>query len=240
MQKIDTELNMKVLNNFIGYGNPSAEYWFMGIEEHLFDSKDDNICEEEIKRLNICKKELFNNEMGPFSLSNDDFMEFKEKDESNSKNSPTYRGICKIFKILTGLELDPKLIGDKKINVFICNLFPLARPRTFSDYNNFIKLNIFKGDFNKWKDEYGEYRRKAISKFFQEHFLKENKQKYLICLGTSFIDDFQVTLNSIFKSNLNIEKHKKLIVSQKLIYCIYHPSSRKKYYNDNYLNKIFK
>ena len=224
--------NLNILNNFIGYGNPDAEYLFVGIEEHSYDnnSKDIN-WESEHKRFDIYKNNFFNK---PFSLSNTDFNELNHE----TGKSPTYEGITKIYNHLNkGERLEIKDIGKLSSNLFIMNLYPLGRATTKDKYNDFVKEYLFNGDFEEWyNDNWMPSRKNVLVDFLKNYFqTNKNTKKWVFCLGTSLWYEFEDLLKSAledpqfkFEIKQEVTNNTYFGLSEKTnsnIFCLYHPAS---------------
>ena len=153
--------NLNALNHCIGYGNPSASYWFISLEEgggyceKNEEGEIDPMCKEkELKRLEIYKNKFSKNNFSPYSLSNEELSEFylkfpSEKEKANKDIS--YKNYCSIFNHFNTTKISSDNIGDSNINLFISNLYPLSRKTIKSEYDKFVKDFIFNGDFKEWK-----------------------------------------------------------------------------------------
>jgi len=229
-EKIKEE-NMNILNNFIGYGNPCADFWFMGIEEHSID-KNLNMLEEKERFKIYCKK--YNKVQSPFYLTNEELSaKMQEEDKKNAKKSKTYEGYIKMYnEILKNKKqnnFESENIGTKESKFFILNLYPLPRATTNSNYNNFIKEYIYAGTFNEWKKKYWNERKKYISNFRNNY-----NPKFIFCFGTSRWNDFEKLFGKfeVIKNSDNKYFGK---FKNKNIFCLHHPTARKNYFNDDYL-----
>ncbi len=227
----EKEDNLEILNNFIGYGNPEAKYWFIGIEEHSPDKNRKGIdWELESKRFDIYKQ---NYQYKPFSLSNKDFKFLNEK----ITYTPTYEGIKKIYnQINSSNKIETDEIGNYGINLFIANLYPLGRSTTRDKYNEFVKRYLYDDSFEKWFEDNWEKRKDILKKFLINKLFKDSKkEKYIFCLGISSWNEFE----ELFKSSLNEPTFKFDTIKNSKndnyygyykannynIYCLYHPAS---------------
>ena len=75
--------NLNALNHCIGYGNPSAKYWFISLEdgggycEKNEEDKIDPICKnKELQRLKVYKKKFTDNNFSAYYLTNEDLEDF--------------------------------------------------------------------------------------------------------------------------------------------------------------------
>ncbi len=237
----EKKINLEVLNNFIGYGNPNASIYFIGIEEHSPDKQKTIDYELEKKRLGIYKQAF--KEKKPYYLTNADFISLNE----TYKYNKTYSGITKIFNTISPSNMiTPQNIGDLNIDLFIANLYPLARATTKDSYNCFIKEFAFDNNFNEWSKKYWTPRKEILKDFFSKYLLQNTtSQKYIFCLGTSNgnWETFEIFIKELLNdASLKFEcKHANknyygLIKKDNLIfYCLYHPASRQ-FYKINFVN----
>lgn len=234
----EIQQNLDCVNNFVGYGNPDAKFWFIGIEEHSSDKTEDIGWEEEKIRMEIYKR---NYTGSPYFLTNQDFIELNEK----YSNNITYEGIKNLYNKFNKLnKIESNEIGDGNTDLFIANLFPLGRATTNDNYNTFVRQMIFKGNFDEWYQSHWTDREKVLSSFLKQYFFNDSKQqKFLFCLGTSQWYLFE-HLFGLLKENEKFCFETKIIqdsnkyygytkMEGKDIYCLYHPSSSQ-FRNTNY------
>ena len=240
--------NLNALNHCIGYGNPSAKYWFISLEdgggycEKNEEDKIDPICKnKELQRLEIYKNKFSQNNFSPYSLSNEELSEFylkfpSEKEKVNKDIS--YKNYCSIFNHFNTTKISPENIGDPKINLFISNLYPLSRKTNRSEYDKFVKDFIFDGDFKEWKKLYWEERKNNISGLFTKNFDSTNPA-YILCFGLDY--GFNEVLTDICGKEIKLIFEKKIVLNNITILHTYHPgrtNTNNKKFDAEYVIKL--
>lgn len=245
MNSEEKSYNMEVLNNFIGYGNPEAKYWFLGIEEHSIEKNLDK--DKEQKRFEIYLKNYKKKE--PFFLTNDHFTnEMQNEDSGNTEKSKTYKGIVDFYNLVFKNEneapIDESNIGKSDSKIFMLNLYPLPRKTTKDAYNPFVKENLFDGTFEEWKKIYFNNRKEALKKFLKKNIDIKKDEKNIICLSTANWKEFEEMISELLetpKSKLKVEtkedeRYYGILHYEKLNFmCIYHPTSYSNFFNESYL-----
>lgn len=180
LSKSEKETNLEVLNNFMGYGNPEANIWFIGLDE--YEDYGNNRVQDSLNRFDVYKK-AFNIAQGSYSLSNEDFKMFESEDKKNAEISPTYDGYMKLYNFISQDKITKAEIGSRKKKLFVSNLYSLARPNVNTGYSNFIKENIFNGDFDLWYvKQWKNVRLKLLRNFIKSHFLDNPKKRFYFVL----------------------------------------------------------
>ncbi len=224
--------NIKALNHCIGYGNPSAKYWFISLEEgggyceKNEEGEIDSLCEErELKRLEIYKNKFSNNNFIPYSLSNEELSEFYLKFPSEKEKvikDISYKNYCSIFNHFNATKISSDNIGDSNINLFISNLYPLSRKTVKSEYDKFAKDFIFNGDFKEWKNLYWKDRKKNIGRFFTKNF-DPARPTTILCFGADSDNGFNEVLSDICNQEIKLSFEKKFVLNNLNIFHTYHP-----------------
>jgi len=168
--------NLRLLNEFKGFGEPSGKIWFIGIEEAGVWSKDPNEFKIEI--------EGYRNSGG-----------FRYNDGNDSLNSSVYVTISKIMSVLNGNGIDWR--AYRKLNlfregsdVFQMNLFPLGKKRVVDWPEH------YKAAFGYGKEDYERYISDVKTTRFQmlEDFWKKYSPEATTCFGKTYWSEFQELL----------------------------------------------
>ncbi|MBU2447541.1 MAG: hypothetical protein KJ666_18475 [Bacteroidetes bacterium] len=232
-----SEEYLEVLNHFVGYGNPNAQFLFMALEETGFsDKKEDE--NTELEKLDFLHHKYEGNGTNKyFYLSNESFRELPIIKKQN-----TYDGYVLLFNQLSGNEnINIKDIGSNTIDLFVSNLYAIPKNEI---YNNFIKQHVFIGEEEEWKKIFLDRRLEILRDFVKDYFYK--KSKLIFCFGRSakFISDYNKLFNSLFNSKIEINPAKKYEIikeEETFIISLYHASVRnqnKKLFTKQYIDKI--
>lgn len=222
---------INALNHCIGYGNPTASFWFISLEEgggYCKSNKHGEIelecIEKEIDRLNIYGQHFSKHNYSHFHLSNKDFEEFflKYPDEREKANKDiSYQNYGAIYNYFNTPKIALKNIGDHDINLFISNLFPISRGNVKSDYDKFVIDYIFDGNFVEWKKKYWIKRKKYISDFFHNS-LSYLEEVILLLFGAQSNNEFNEVLTEIIGKEIKLEFEKKFVYQNLTILHTYH------------------
>jgi hypothetical protein len=232
--------NLKALINYIGFGNPMGNLWFMGIEEggESWNSKNN----KSIQSINIYK-DRYLEKGGVFHLSLEDVKEtvlFDPKSDNKSSYLNIVREIINIFynsSISSNTE-----IGTKHGNSFLLNLSPLGFSSSdngfYQESKEIFQINsrneILSSDIIK--DE----RTNCLKKYFDSYFGKGyEKKQYLFCFGKTYwscyekflikigmINDIKALkiINLDIRSRNQVREYKEFISGNITIYLFDHPS----------------
>jgi len=171
--------DFKILNNFMGFGNPYGKYWFVGIEESkTFEKSYSNLIKDYSKKI--------------IPLLEGSIQ--KDAQKYGRNYTKVYDIMAKIVVELEGKDINWKEYRNKKLlqensKEFQMNLFPLGKKET----NLWPKFYQEKFGFKKQQD-YLSYvvnnRFKLIRKFHQA-----KKPKITICFGKTYSIYFQDLFN---------------------------------------------
>lgn len=166
----------ETLNKFKGFGNPTGDFWFIGIEEAMpttFDSLQETLTnyQEEILSTKIGEIKETADRLGNKFTKVYDIM---SKIITNGDNWKEYR--------------DSRLLQADSCE-FQMNLFPLGKPRvlTWPTYYNEL-FSIPSIDF--YIDHVKSTRFKMLKSFWDKYHPMTT-----ICFGTSFQNDFKTVFN---------------------------------------------
>jgi hypothetical protein len=89
--------NINALNHCVGYGNPSAGYWFVSLEDgggycgrEQKNNIDPKCIERELQRLEVYKKKFADRNFSTYYLSNEDFDNLKILQTYHAGRRTTY------------------------------------------------------------------------------------------------------------------------------------------------------
>ena len=207
----EKEYNLNILNNFIGYGNPHSDYWFMGIEEGGNCWEDHDF--EDAGLFNCYVKLFHENNDNSYFISKETLC-----DSPNSGYSPIYGKI----RIALGLSHWTDYIE----NIFALNIYALPKPRLNANYSDSYLKNFGIKNQEEYVKKYKNVRVKILKSFIQKYFFNRNKEhnKYLICHGSSAFNSYI----EFFKENFNIEldNEKPTKINNSKIFLMSHLSRR--------------
>lgn len=217
----EQEKNLNALNTMIGYGNPKAKYWFLGIEEggNVWDDTNNDLLNEYVT---LYKKKTGGNPNKGYPLANEDL-----------KNQ--IGGYSPFLDVIKN-SIDNSNVDSNKGKVFRFNLYPLGNKKFNEEYpEHYHRLFGIK---NRKDYEVGEFLEKRIEllKTFIKENLDDSTEKFLFCLGINCWEQYISLLGKIhpgikfedghFKVkaiDTDLYKHAKM--KQVKIYLLYHPRS---------------
>jgi hypothetical protein len=180
----------EILNNFKGFGNPTGNYWFIGIEEALEIGTDDLQT-----RLDLYQNEVISSAPGQLS-------------EDAKTHGRRFTKIYNIMsKIIVGTDSTWKKYRDEKLlqrtsNEFQMNLFPLGKNKVSAWPTHYNDLFSIESSDNYYKIV-KEIRFKKLREFWEQY-----KPKITICFGVSFKDDFKTLLSLFDKQEIKCEDYR--------------------------------
>jgi hypothetical protein len=162
----------ETLNKFKGFGNPTGDFWFIGIEEALSTTTETlkNYDKEILPTKNGEIKETANRLGSRFTKVYD----IMSKIVINGDNWKEYR--------------DNRLLQADS-NEFQMNLFPLGKPRVSNwptHYNELFSIP----SIDIYLDHVKATRFKMLNAFWVKYHPRTT-----ICFGTSFLNDFKAVFN---------------------------------------------
>jgi hypothetical protein len=241
------EENIEALNHCVGYGNPSANYWFFSLEDgggYCDKGQEKAIdfeCKErELQRLELYKKKFADKNFSAYHLTNQDlegfYSQFPEEREKASTDF-TYENYCSIYNSLNNDNITPKSIGDSESKIFISNLFPISRSNSENNFDPFVKEFIFNGTFEEWEEKYWSDRKKYISDFFKNR-VTSNTYVTILFLGVE--NKFNELLNEMIGKKVKLEFERKLIFKNFTLLQTYHAGRRTTYNKKFNIESILK
>lgn len=168
--------NFEILNKFKGFGNPTGDYWFIGIEEALPTTADN--LQEIIKKYD---KEIIPTKHGEI------------KDTANRLGNR----FTKVYDIMSKIIINGdnwKEYRDTRLlqadsNEFQMNLFPLGKPKVShwpTYYNELFSIPSI--------DIYFDYVKRTRFKILKS-FWDKYQPRITICFGSSFLNEFKSVFN---------------------------------------------
>ncbi len=169
-----------MLKEFIGYGNPSAQYWFIGMEEHWdFD------CISDISKA-ITENDIdyYSKEIQPLTEESYTLCKFLDRE----KKYGTYEyGIKKIIESIIGKEIDHKFYTSFIFSTNVRFLPESLKPKI----PEIFKINDI--------DSYNEDENKRRKKIFKLWAQNANKDRITFCLSL----EYQRLFESLFSIEFN-------------------------------------
>lgn len=198
-----------MLKNFIGYGNPSSNYWFIGMEENW------NLpCVKDItKIMTQYDLEYYSKAIQPLIPESYTFCKFLER----CKKSGTYEnGIKKLLEIVKNKNIN---CDDLQDDFFSTNAYFLPRYKE-NDIKKAFSINDFESHLRS-----EEERRKNIYSLWKS---TANPTRITFCLSTSYEETFCNLFSVKFSSNGDNSRIKYAKMDNgEFIILLAHPSSRK-------------
>jgi hypothetical protein len=236
---ITKEERMNILNSYIGNGNPSGKYWFMGIEEGGgldIDNDKKTLSKRQIKLEEICSDKY--KEDNPYYLTNEEIP--NDIRILKQENSSKVLQAIKYFYSKLENEIQISDIGNKNVKLFQLNLRAIPSRTTkldYSIYKDFLGVESRK----EYDGLFYSKRKEFIMSFLQKYFFDSKDKKYLFCFGKTAWVEFSRLINeiiknqqlndsysenlSIFNDQLNGEKRSYIHLSiNQEIFLLYHPS----------------
>lgn len=239
--------NIEALNHCVGYGNPSASYWFVSLEDgggyyggEQKNNIDPKCIEKELQRLEVYKKKFADSNFSAYCLSNEDFDNFYSnfpEDRIKAGTDFTYQNYCDIYNRLNNDNLFPENIGDSNSKIFVSNLFLISRSNSKNNFDPFVKEFIFDGTFEEWEEKYWTKRKEYISDLFKIVMARNNFITILF-LGIDY--RFNELLNEITGKEIKLEFEKKLIFNKLKILQTYHAGRRTTYNKKFNIDSVIK
>lgn len=179
----------KILNEFLGWGNPNNAIWFVGIEEGGDWSK---------KGFGLTNKPLreYENKVNDNIINN--YVNNVNEGVKNLKKEEILSWKDKLYKNINDILNNDKLNQTRIDNIFISNLFPLGVKSTkcetwvevYSDYKDIFNLR----DDEYQKEKY--YERSSKDRFIALYKLRERYNPLLtICYGIDQHSNFVKCFN---------------------------------------------
>ena len=232
----EKEYNLKVLNNFIGYGNPAAKSWFMGIEEGgsswVADDRDST------NLLEVYKNKFSN---GPYHLNLEEMNKLNFSTATQDERS-SYLDIVR--ELINDTKKGHRIVKNTDLgsvtgNEFLLNLSPLGFSSKDNganhDYKNLFPIDnrdeFFNNSYNYYED-----RISALKVYFDKYF---TEGKYLFCFGNKYWNNFKDLLIKLDRiknvsqfetkpfdiiSRNNVNTFEEYTKDKIKIYLLYHPS----------------
>jgi hypothetical protein len=178
--------DFEVLNNFVGFGNPKGNYWFIGLEE----AGEFGDTEQDRKELDKYKKQICPVE--PDQIKEDR----AQTNKSGKRFTPIYHYMSYMVLASSGMPSDNAACRQYTDNVllqaqsptFQANLYPLGKGR-LSDWNdNCEKVTGYKSR----KDYYQSVEDDRFALLFNKW--REFSPGVTICFGASYWDKFEKLL----------------------------------------------
>jgi hypothetical protein len=167
--------NFEILNKFKGFGNPTGDFWFIGIEEALPTTTEN--LQETLKNY---KTEILSTKTG----------EIKETAEKlGNKFTKVYDIMSKIIKGDNWKEYRDNRLLQADSNEFQMNLFPLGKPRVSNwptHYNELFSIP----SIDIYIDHVKTTRFKMLKGYWDKY-----KPRVTICFGSSFLNEFKLLFN---------------------------------------------
>lgn len=191
MQKFDDSLLTCYMDSFWGYGNPNANYWFVGMEEGGGNSF------EEVNQ----KIQLWNERGRP---SIDDIYECHVEAKwfkSNARLQPTWNKLIRILLSAKGETPDTEMVKQYQITELarknsescLIELLPLPSPSTQNKdwiYHNYSDNPIL-ATRKKYEEDIRPKRCEQLNNLILKH-----KPKNLVLYGTTYLNRWQQALKN--------------------------------------------
>lgn len=217
MQKFDDSLLTCYMDSFWGYGNPNANYWFVGMEEGGGNSF------EEVNR----KIQLWN-ERGRLSI--DDIYECHMEGKwfgENAKLQTTWNKLIRILLSAKGEIPDTEMVrqyqatslGRKNSESCLIELLPLPSPSIDDWIYSEHSANPILENRKIYKEILSPKRCEKLQSLISQH-----KPQNLILYGSGYLDLWQKTVNTVLTPHY-IDKKKAYFgkLSQTSIAVCQHP-----------------
>lgn len=198
-----------LLKSFIGYGNPSSNYWFIGMEENW-----DFTCVNDVSKIMTqYDLEYYSKAIQPMSPKSYTLCKFLER----CKKSGTYEnGIRKILEIVENKNINSE---DLQNDFFSTNAYFLPQGEE-SDIKKVFSINDFESHLRS-----EEERRKNIYSLWKS---TANSKRITFCLSIGYEGTFSKLFSVEFSSNWDNSKIKyEQMENGEYIILLAHPSSRK-------------
>jgi len=195
------EKNLEVLQNFMGYGNPESNYWFIGIEEGGKWKGNDFLPKGEFDYL----KDKFKEQ--PYHIK-----ELTEKQLEKDRGPGTISSIKNFF----GDSINSTEPNEIYKHMFMGNLLPLSNDSSNKEYPQEYKKFFGIDSRESYLDSiFFKERLDILSNFINLHiFDGSNNQKHLIFHGKTYWDYYKCFIDNCLNKKRNNFKDK-----DKIKYC---------------------
>ena len=178
LEEAKSRKNMDALNHYVGFGNPSSNYWFMGVEEGGEWSK------QNIDQLTYYFNKYLNSK-GPYFFTSEEIKENNMSNDISKTSTKIAQFVAKKREYYNETEINDSIFEY----VFQLNLLPLSnKGYAKSDYPSEFYFNNFgvrkRNDY--LKSDYYNDRIKILNDFMSAYLFNSLGAKLLLIYGKGY------------------------------------------------------